>query len=52
MIKGNTFPIPKVYSFLSVNKISLKYSHDFSLKLFIEGNFDEKNKISELSKFL
>lgn len=48
MIKGNTFPIPKVNRILFVNKIFLKYSQEFNLKLFIEGNFDEKSEKQKL----
>lgn len=44
MIKGITYPIPKIYDILIVEKIYLKYSEEFELKLFIEG---EINPIKE-----
>ena len=37
MIKGLTFPIPEENDIILVKKIYLKYSQEFQLKLFIEG---------------
>ena len=53
MIKGLTFPIPKVLQVILVKKIFLKYNEEFELNLFIEGNIDkdeEKPKLLEDTK--
>ena len=50
MIKGTIFPIPKLYSILSINRIYLKYDEEFILKIFIEGKIEGDTKISELDK--
>ena len=50
MIKGTTFPLPNIFSILSVNKIYLKHDQEFKLKLFVEGKFDNIATISELVK--
>lgn len=44
MIKGNTFPIPKINQILSVKKIFLKINGEFQLQLFIDGKIDEQKK--------
>ena len=48
MIKGTIFPIPKLFSVLSINRIYLKYDEEFILKIFIEGEIDSNTRISEL----
>ena len=46
MIKGSIFPIPKIYDVLLVEKIYLKYSEDFELKLYIEGKIVKEKLIT------
>ena len=50
LIKGTIFPIPKVNTILSINRIYIKYDEEFLLKIFIEGKIDGNSSISELDK--
>lgn len=42
MIKGLSYPIPKIGDIISINKIYLKYNQIFEFKVYIEGNVIKK----------
>ena len=50
MEKGDTFPIPKINDIMSIEKIYLKYSQEFQLKLYIKGKIDLENEKPEFDK--
>ena len=48
LIKGLIYPIPKKDDILSVEKIYLKHTQEFELKLYIEGKVIEESQYSSI----